>query len=124
MIENEPLMECARAMIRRHGSRAAEMAQHLADGHRALKAEEIADFWSAVARQVRRLLVPGVEERDDARAKRWRMPAEEYRAVAAQMKSPLARDSYLRMADNCDALAGRREKAARPTRPKKKPLSR
>ncbi len=49
------LTACARAMIRRHGSRAAAMAQHLADAHRAIDAAEMAVFWNAVAQAVQRL---------------------------------------------------------------------
>ncbi len=52
---HDDLAACARAMIRRHGSRAAAIAQHLADAPRAIDAAEIAVFWNAVAKEVQRL---------------------------------------------------------------------
>lgn len=119
MPEDDALTRCARAMIRRHGSNAAAMARHLADAHRAIDAAEIAEFWNAVAQEVHRLSVSRADDREASRARRWRMKAEEYRAVAAPVRNPQARASYRRLADTYDALADRREKAAEATRPKK-----
>ncbi len=66
----DALNKCARAMIRRHGSRAAAMAQHLADAHRALDDAEIAAFWNAVAEEVQRLFVSWGDDRNDGQARR------------------------------------------------------
>lgn len=43
------------------------------------------------------------------RARRWRMRAEEYRTVAEAMQTPMARDTYLRLARAYDGLAARTE---------------
>lgn len=56
MNDSDPLMECARALIRRHGTDAAAVAQLFADAHLAASDEEVADFWSAIARAVRQVL--------------------------------------------------------------------
>jgi hypothetical protein len=45
-------------------------------------------------------------------ALRWRMRAEEYRAVADAMHNDGARHAYLRLARDYDALAGRAERRA------------
>ncbi len=119
MLEDDALTTCARAMIRRHGGSAAAMAQHLADAHRTLGAAEIAAFWNAVAEEVQRLFVSWADHRDDGHARRWRMQAEEYRAVAAQARNPRARASYRHLADVHDTLADRWEKGAGATSPKK-----
>jgi hypothetical protein len=66
MLEKDALAECARAMIQRHGSSAAEMAQYLANVHGAIDAQEVANFWNAVAQEVRRILVSGAIEGEDA----------------------------------------------------------
>jgi hypothetical protein len=52
---------------------------------------------------------------DDPRleqARLWRLKAEELRTVADQMKNPMARDSFVRMAETYDNLARRWEKQA------------
>lgn len=56
MTESDPLMECARALIRRHGMDAAAVAQVFADAHLAASDKEVADFWSAIARAVQQVL--------------------------------------------------------------------
>lgn len=56
MTESDPLMECARALIRRHGTDAAAVAQLLADAHLAASDEEVADFWSAIAQVIQQVL--------------------------------------------------------------------
>lgn len=45
-------------------------------------------------------------------ARRWRMRAEEYRTIAAEMHHPIARGSYLHLARTYETLAGTYEERA------------
>ncbi len=65
MTESDDVMECARAMIRKHGTDAAEVAQLLAAAHLAARDPEVAEFWSAIAQAVRGALgaLPDLPER-------------------------------------------------------------
>lgn len=52
-------------------------------------------------------------------AKRWQMKAEECRAVAEQMKNPMAQASFRQMAATYDQLAEGLERSTAPAREKK-----
>lgn len=56
MSESDDVMECARAMLRKHGTDAAEVAQLFAAAHFAASDGELGDFWSAIAQAIRGLL--------------------------------------------------------------------
>ena len=50
-------------------------------------------------------------------ARRWRRKAEECRLIAEQVKNPMARDTFMHLAQSYDALAERLEGEADPRDP-------
>ena len=54
-------------------------------------------------------------------ARRWRLQAEECRAVADQMQNPMAQASFRRMAETYDRLADHLERRAAGVEQPKKP---
>lgn len=53
MDPDDDVRQCVAAMIRRHGSRAADVAQQFAEAHFALEDSEMGEFWAVLAALIR-----------------------------------------------------------------------